>query len=882
MKKKLFYSVIFIVIGSVFVSIVSNLIQNREKEHLLGEQVLVSVSYNTIVEAFRIHSSILYLNKIDTPEVKSLLSQVYGATPKEQDIIRKKLHNLLLAMYNSNLTEFKLKQLHFHLKNNESFLRFHRPNKYGDNLTGIRATVEYVNKYHKPITGFEEGRIFNGYRFVYPLSYKGEFLGSVEISVSMDTIINEFRKEMPKDIDFIIKKSTVESKVFDNEKNNYVQCPTTKGYYHEKTISNGSNSLIEEILHKYIESYDIESQLAKGEIFNFVSQYNRNYYVITFLPIKNAVFNETVAYITVVKEHNAFFHYNQHYIFFLVVLLVLTAIIIYVVYHLDTAKGILERKDKVIKEAQKIGHLGFWEFNAIENELVWSDEVYRIFGLDKKKFKVSYDSFLEHVHPHDREKVIKAYQDSVKNKTSYQIEHRIVTQKNEIKYVEEKCHHTFNSEGEVVQSLGTVHDITNLKIYQIKIEKIKDQFESLVSHIPTIVYRREIDENFTILYVNDAVKKITNYRPNELKSNKVLSFSSIIVPEDYKKIKKAVFNCIKEDRKNIKLEYRIITKDGNIIWVEDSIEIITKNNHQYIEGMINDITLQKEAYDKLYKFIDTQDNIVILTDGQEIDFANKKFFDFLGFKNLKDFKFQHKCICEKFIDSEKFFSLAQVKDDELWIDIIKVLPHSQRVVAIMGQDFIVHAFSVTINQFEENLQIISFTDISQTMLINIELEEKTIHDKLTNAYNREYFEQNYQKMIQKFEQFNSHFALAILDIDHFKSVNDTFGHDVGDYVLKELVTKIKSVSRVDDTLIRWGGEEFVIILKVDSFYSLEKALEHFRVVIEKHYFEHVERLTCSIGATIYEENESIETTIKRADNALYDAKRNGRNQVVIL
>ena len=80
----------------------------------------------------------------------------------------------------------------------------------------------------------------------------------------MDTIINEFRKEMPKDIDFIIKKSIVESKVFDNEKNNYVQCPTTVDYYHEKAISKDSNNLIEKIVYNYKQSHDLDALFLRG------------------------------------------------------------------------------------------------------------------------------------------------------------------------------------------------------------------------------------------------------------------------------------------------------------------------------------------------------------------------------------------------------------------------------------------------------------------------------------------------------------------------------------------------------------------------------------------------------------------------------------------
>lgn len=122
----------------------------------------------------------------------------------------------------------------------------------------------------------------------------------------------------------------------------------------------------------------------------------------------------------------------------------------------------------------------------------------------------------------------------------------------------------------------------------------------------------------------------------------------------------------------------------------------------------------------------------------------------------------------------------------------------------------------------------------------------------------------------------------MLDIDHFKKVNDTFGHDIGDEVLIHFVQTIDQFSRSDDILIRWGGEEFIMILKVQSQKKLTKALEHIRGVIEIESFKRVGHLTCSIGGTLYQENEAIESTVKRIDEALYQAKSNGRNRVVVV
>ena len=759
MKKIVSYVFIFLFISSIFTFFTYNIIENRVKIYLKTDIELSQVTFNTIIEAYRVHSNIIYFNAIDTNEIKSLLQNINTLSENELSIVRTKLHDKLIDMY-KNMQSYKLKQLHFHLKNNDSFLRFHRPNKFGDSLTGIRSTVEYVNKFQKPIHGFEEGRIFNGYRFVYPLVYNKKYLGSVETSISMNAIIQEFKKGVSENVDFILKKEIVDKKIFSSEKSNYKSCETAKDYYHEKTISNGKNELIEAIIRKYNISNDINKDLANNVVFNIPSSYKGSDYIVTFLPILNVIKNETVGYIIVLKEHKALEDFKQQYILFLAILIMLFASIIYFVYRID------------------------------------------------------------------------------KNKTI-------------------------------------------LKLYQTKVEKAKSQFESLVFNIPDMVYRCEVDEECTMLYLNNSTHTITGYTENELKHNNLKSFASIIHPDDKKFVLNEIKRIIANDISSLHLEYRIISKGNKIVWITDYIRIIKENDYIYIEGIISDITAQKVAYSKLYKFIDTQDNIVILTDGIKINFANKKFCDFLAYDNLEHFKEEFDCICEKFVENDRFFHLGKIKSDENWIDVMVALPQSKRIVALLGQNLTLHVFSVTFNTFEDDLHIISFSDITETMSVHHELEDKSIHDKLTNAFNREFFEKNYQSLILKYKKDNCLFALVMIDIDHFKKVNDTYGHDVGDYVLIELVSEIKKSSREEDLLIRWGGEEFIMILKVKNEKKLLKVLVHIRTIIEKHYFNVVKQITCSFGASIYLENEDIKETIKRADVALYEAKDLGRNKVII-
>lgn len=127
------------------------------------------------------------------------------------------------------------------------------------------------------------------------------------------------------------------------------------------------------------------------------------------------------------------------------------------------AKEALLESQEMLNRAQEIAHLGSWELNLIENELIWSDEVYRIFGLEPQEFGATYEAFLERVHPDDHAAVNAAYSDSIREaRDAYEIEHRVIRRNTgEIRWVHEKCRHVRNAEGRIVRSLGMVLDITD-------------------------------------------------------------------------------------------------------------------------------------------------------------------------------------------------------------------------------------------------------------------------------------------------------------------------------------------------------------------------------------------------------------------------------------
>ena len=128
---------------------------------------------------------------------------------------------------------------------------------------------------------------------------------------------------------------------------------------------------------------------------------------------------------------------------------------------------------------------------------------------------------------------------------------------------------------------------------------------------------------------------------------------------------------------------------------------------------------------------------------------------------------------------------------------------------------------------------------------------------------------------------NSPLSIIFLDIDHFKIVNDTFGHDVGDEVLVDLSRIIHKIVRQGDFIARWGGEEFMIALQATNYIQASALAKIIRVAVEKYSFNIVEKITISLGVTEYKNGESENSFIKRVDKALYEAKDSGRNRVVV-
>ncbi|MFT7880533.1 MAG: diguanylate cyclase [Sulfurimonas sp.] len=180
--------------------------------------------------------------------------------------------------------------------------------------------------------------------------------------------------------------------------------------------------------------------------------------------------------------------------------------------------------------------------------------------------------------------------------------------------------------------------------------------------------------------------------------------------------------------------------------------------------------------------------------------------------------------------------------------------------------------------------VILFHDISERKKLEKELRKMALHDRLTGLYNRRIFDDKIEDEVKRTERYEKNLSLLMIDIDHFKKINDTYGHQAGDEVLKHLATIIVKSIRNSDYAARYGGDEFTVTLPETTLEQAAVMAERTREAIastQLTLLSHTDKihLTVSVGVSTYRENSSVEELINAADTALYKAKKSGRNQV---
>ena len=280
--------------------------------------------------------------------------------------------------------------------------------------------------------------------------------------------------------------------------------------------------------------------------------------------------------------------------------------------------------------------------------------------------------------------------------------------------------------------------------------------------------------------------------------------------------------------------------------------------------------------------LDAQQNIIFIHDDKGIVNANKSFYEFFQIKSLQEFKNKYGNMIDLFMEYENYFSYHIVNENKSWVNNIEDRKSTNYNVLLMNYTtFEPETFLIDVNDIPYSDKfVVTLTNITELAMKSKEFELKVNYDSLTGIYNRNKFNEFMEKEYSLFKRYNNNTCLAILDIDFFKQVNDTYGHLAGDDLLIRFTKFINDKIRNTDMFARWGGEEFTLLLPNTNIENGLKVVENLRDLISQVKFKTVGNQTCSIGITQFRNDDANAKDIfKRADEALYEAKKSGRNKV---
>ncbi len=395
--------------------------------------------------------------------------------------IRSQLYNKVQSSRDALAADFDFRQLHFHLgPGSLSFLRVHFPEKFGDHMDTVRHAVVAVNKHKKAITGFETGRVYSGIRGIVPVyaadkkSGNKIFVGALEAGTSFNVMLSELAKNQNVEMAVLLTLNHLRSNVWPNAmkklaKNN----PPISGYFVEASTNPD--------ISKFLEKNLLDPSILVEQKVSQVCLNDKSYSVTSF-PLRDFIgsiepnrpnVGVIVAWRNVQKEIDEFWANQRINITYGLLGFILIESFLYIGIRAITKKmrrlineANLEllNSEKLLKEAQVIGKLGHWELNLETRKLDWSDEIYRIFGLQPQEFDVTYETFLKMIHPEERKRVSEKFKEAAEKLSRYQIEYRILPRDGSEKWVLGKGHAEYNEAEKPVRLIGTIQDITEINL----------------------------------------------------------------------------------------------------------------------------------------------------------------------------------------------------------------------------------------------------------------------------------------------------------------------------------------------------------------------------------------------------------------------------------
>ncbi len=587
--------------------IVSLLWQNHLKQQNLLESKYINqlqTAYQVVFNTYRLVSQTLYDEIINQPAIINLFKKAYLADETERTIIRNLLYNKLRPTYQRLQTK-NLRQLHFHLPDGTSFLRFHKPPKFGDKLFNVRYSVKLANTEKKPVQGFEEGRIFNGFRYVFPLFSDQTHIGSVEISVSFQAIKNEMRHVYPVQYDFVIKKEVVQAKVFNAEQSHYYPSLLSDDYWHEhsefppqgssQSALMGSETRNE--INRLLKSR-IEPKMTRHLAFAETIRVRQEDFLTTFVPITN-VENKNIAYIISYQKESAFIQLINEFYLQLIVLTLANLLFVSFIFHIKRSQQIIEKKHQALRDSEamfrQVTSSVLDAIIVIDNEgkvTFWNPAAAKIFGYTEAEVigQNLHALIMPKRYSTDHNKAFNQFQQTGQGTILGKLLELFAVRKTGEEFPVEVSITSLKFKGKW-HSVGTVRDITERQQAEEQLRKLSRAVEQSANAIVITDLQGRIE------FINPAFSKSTGESYSEVIGETPNFFKS---SKQSSQLEQNLWKTIQQG-KVWQGELANRRKNGELYWDFVTISPLTDQKGQITHylAILEDITQRKQIEEKL-------------------------------------------------------------------------------------------------------------------------------------------------------------------------------------------------------------------------------------------------------------------------------------------
>lgn len=410
---------------------------------------------------------------------------------------------------------------------------------------------------------------------------------------------------------------------------------------------------------------------------------------------------------------------------------------------------------------------------------------------------------------------------------------------------------------------------------------------------PTVVVKYQNRFGWPVDYVSPNIGQLLSLQAQDFTTGRI-TYSSVIAPEFLHRFTEENRQAVRHGNSGFeRSQYQLVDGTGQRRWLQDYTSLVRDQagNATHFIGYINDITPLKKVQEALIEakeyarqLLDSiaDPTLVIEPGTYRLELINRA----ARMVYVKDGRADVPQTCHEL--SHNSDHPCNGSDDPCPIALIRETGKPQNVIHrrfnSQGEPFYVEVSATPVLDADGHLLRIieSHRDITRHEEMKRQLRHLAETDQLTGAYNRVRLHKELKLSTQQARRLEIPMALIMFDLDRFKQINDRYGHDAGDAVLRRVCERVRSAIRHQDLLARWGGEEFLILLADTSLHDAEKVAENLRSLVAGRPVEPVGPVTASFGVVSFTPGDTEESLIKRVDAALYESKRNGRNRTTSL